>query len=134
MTAWDATTGSQVWQVTLVPNQNQQILCPSSMDGIVADLWNFIATHNGQWGVFEQPVTAANGDLEYDAINLTTGKTYPNPNLVGILGNNVVTGTGTSDDGSDQPTTLTVTTPGSWAPLGTTASPGSPERRPAAIR
>ena len=125
MTAWDATTGSQVWQVTLVPNQNQQILCPSSMDGIVADLWNFIATHNGQWGVFEQPVTAANGDLEYDAINLTTGKTYPNPNLVGILGNNVVTGTGTSDDGSDQPTTLTVTTPGSWAPLGTAAGPGA---------
>jgi hypothetical protein len=130
MTAWNATTGSQVWQTTLVPNQNQQILCPPSMDGIVADLWNFIATHNGQWGVFEQPLTAANGDLEYVAINLTTGKAYSNPNLVGVLGNNVVTGTGTSDDGSNQPTTLTVTTPGSWAPLGTAAGPGAQNGNP----
>ena len=125
MTAWNATTGSQAWQTTLVPNQDQQITCPPSMDGIVADLWNFIATHNGQWGVFEKPLTAANGDIEYAAINLTTGKTYSNENLVGVLGNNVVTGTGTSDDGSNQPTTLTVTTPGSWAPLGTAAGPGA---------
>jgi hypothetical protein len=130
MTAWNATTGSQVWQTTLVPNQNQQIVCPPSMDGIVADLWDFIATHNGQWGVFEQPLTAANGDIEYVAINLASGKTYPNDNLVGILGNNVVTGSGTSDDGSDQPTTLTVTTPGSWATLGTAAGPGAQSGNP----
>jgi len=35
------------------------------MDGIVADRWNFIATHDGQWGVFEQPLTDATGNIEY---------------------------------------------------------------------
>jgi hypothetical protein len=130
MTAWNAATGSQVWSTTLVPDQDQQITCPPSMDGIVADLWNFIATLDGQWGVFEQPLSDANGNIEYVAINLTTGKPYSNPNLVGVLGNNVVTGTGTSDDGSNGPTTLTVTTPGSWATLGTAAGPGAQNGNP----
>ncbi len=130
MTAWNATNGSRVWSTTLVPNQNQQISCPPSMDGIVADLWDLIATHNGQWGVFEQPLTDSNGNSEYVAINLTTGKTYPNPNLVGILGNDVVTGTGASDTGSNGPTTLTVTTPGSWTPLGTAAGSGAQNGNP----
>jgi hypothetical protein len=125
MTAWNAATGSPVWHITMVPYQNQTIVCPPSMDGIVADLWNFIATGNGQWGVFQLPLTAANGDIEYVAVDLTTGKTYQNDNLAGVLGNNVVLGTGTSDTGSNQPTTLTVTTPGNWTPLGTAAGGGA---------
>lgn len=130
MTAWNATTGSPAWHTTLVSNQDQRIACPSSMDGIVADLWNFIATHDGQWGVFEQPVTGANEENEYVAINLATGKTYSNPDLVGVLGNYVVTGTGTSSNGSNGPTTLTATTPGSWTSLGTAAGSGAQNGNP----
>lgn len=130
MTAWNATTGSQVWTTTLQPNQDQSISCPSSGDGIVADLWNFVATLNGQWGVFEEPLADANGNSVFVAINLATGKTYTNANLMGVLGNDVVTGSGSSDDGSDAPTTLTITTPGSWQTLGTAAGPGAQSGNP----
>jgi hypothetical protein len=122
MTAWNAVTGSSVWTAALVKNTTTQFSCPPSGDGIAADMWDFISTLDGHWGVFELP-TDANGDISYDAIDLTTGKLYSNPNLEGVLGNDVVTGSGNT--GNNTPTTLTVTTPGSWAPLGTAAGQGA---------
>ncbi len=124
MTAWNATTGAQVWTDTLQPNQDQQISCPSGgpgSDGIDGNLWNFVATFNGQWGVFEQPLQDSNGNDVFAAIDLATGQTYANPNLLGVLGNYVVTGSGGSDDNG--PATLTLTTPGSWPTLGTVSGP-----------
>lgn len=122
MTAWNAATGAPVWTATLVKNTTSQISCPASGDGIAADIWDFISTLDGHWGVFALPPDA-NGNISYDAIDLTTGKLYPDPNLEGVLGNDVVTGSG--DTGNNTPTSLTVTTPGSWAPLGTAAGPGA---------
>ena len=122
MTAWNAETGASAWTAALVKNTTRQFYCPPSGDGIAADMWNFISTLDGHWGVFALPADA-NGNISYDAIDLTTGKLYPNPDLEGVLGNDVVTGSGNT--GNNTPTTLTVTTPGSWAPLGTAAGPGA---------
>jgi hypothetical protein len=122
MTAWNAATGASVWTAALVKNTTEQISCPASGDGIAADIWDFISTLDGHWGVFALPPDA-NGNISYDAIDLTTGKLYPNPDLEGVLGNYVVTGSGNT--GNNTPTSLTVTTPGSWAPLGTAAGPGA---------
>lgn len=122
MTAWNAVTGASVWTAAVVKNTTKQVSCPPSGDGIAADMWHFISTLNGHWGVFELP-PVANGNISYDAIDLTTGKLYSNPDLEGVLGNDVVTGSGNT--GNNTPTTLTVTTPGSWAPLGTVAGQGA---------
>jgi hypothetical protein len=122
MTAWNAATGASVWTATLVKNTTKQISCPASGVGIAADIWDFISTLDGHWGVLALPPDA-NGNISYDAIDLTTGKLYPNPNLEGVLGNDVVTGSGNT--GNNTPTTLTVTIPGSWAPLGTAAGRGA---------
>lgn len=121
MTAWNAEVGTPVWTADLVKNTSEQFSCPASGAGIAADMWNFISTLNGRWGVFELPPDA-NGNVSYDAIDLTTGKLYPNPNLEGVLGNHVVTGSGNT--GNNTLTTLTVTTPGSWAPLGAATAVG----------
>lgn len=57
-------------------------------------------------------------DLSHSiAIDLTNGKTYPRPGLYGALGNYVAAATMSSMD--DSLAKLTLTTPGSWAPLGT---------------
>ena len=120
MTAWDAVTGASVWTDTLVENTTQQIPCPSTDHELAGDLWNFVSTLDGHWGVFVLPTTDSNGDTLSDAIDLTTGKLYPNPNLEGVLGNDVVIGSGSGNVSG--PATLTVTTPGTWAPLGSTTS------------
>lgn len=120
MTAWNAVTGASVWTDTLVESTTQQIPCPLSDHELAGDLWNFVPTLDGHWGVFVLPTTDANGDTLSDAIDLTTGKLYPNPDLEGVLGNDVVTGSGSGN--VNGPATLTVTTPGAWAPLGSTTS------------
>lgn len=129
MTAWNATTGAKTWSTVLVTGA-KGIVCPSSGDGDGGELWDFVATLDGKWGVFELPVQDASGNIEYDAINLMTGKTYPNESLVGVLGNYVVTGSGT-DSEDDYPAKLTITTPGSWTALGSAAgSAGSQTANP----
>jgi hypothetical protein len=122
MTAWNAVTGASVWTDTLVESTTQQIPCPLSDRELAGDLWNFVPTLDGHWGVFVLPTTDANGDTLSDAIDLTTGKLYPKPGLEGVLGNDVVIGSGSGVD--NWPVTLTVTTPGTWAPLGSTAGSG----------
>lgn len=120
MTAWNAKTGAKAWSAVLVKNQAQSISCPSSGERNGGDLWDFAATLDGKWGVFELPIDDAKGNIQYDAIDLTTGKTYPNENLVGVLGNYVVTGSGTDDVG-DYPTKLTIAAPGGGPTFGTAA-------------
>lgn len=125
MTAWNAATGARVWTSTLVKSTTQQIPCPSSDHELAGDLWNFVSTLDGHWGVFVLPDADASVDpaILADAIDLTTGKLYPIPDLEGILGNNVVTGGGSGTD--DGPVTLTVTTPGAWVPLGRAGGSGA---------
>jgi hypothetical protein len=127
MTAWNAATGARVWTSTLMTSTTQQIPCPSSDHELAGDLWNFVSTLDGHWGVFVLPDADADADVNAgtlaDAIDLTTGKLYPSPDLEGILGNDVVTGSGSGT--GDGPVTLTVTTPGTWAPLGSAGGSGA---------
>jgi hypothetical protein len=120
MTAWNAVTGASVWTDTLVESTTQQIPCPLSDHELAGDLWNFVPTLDGHWGVFVLPTTDTNGDTLSDAIDLTTGKLYPNRDLEGVLGNDVVIGSGSGV--VNGPATLTVTAPGTWAPLGSTTA------------
>lgn len=120
MTAWNAATGASVWTASIVKNQAEQISCPPGGTG---ELYAFMSTLNGQWGVLELP--SSGGPNAYlDAIDLTTGKLYPRSDLAGVLGNDVVTGSGSDVDGDYA--SLTVTVPGSWPQLGTAAGPGGP--------
>lgn len=119
MTAWNAATGAPAWTASIEKNQANQISCPPGGTG---ELNDFISTLDGQWGVLELPESGVTV-IDYDAIDLTTGKLYRNDNLEGVLGNDVVTGSGNTGDNS--PTRLTVTTPGSWPRLGTAAGSGA---------
>jgi hypothetical protein len=123
MTAWNAKTGSAAWTDTLVKDSAAQVSCPASMNG-VTDLWGLTTTLDGYWGAFplSEFINGHRVDVS-DAINLATGKLYPHPNISGVLGNYVVTGSG--DSAGNGPTTLTVTTPGNWPSLGTVAGSGA---------
>jgi hypothetical protein len=118
LSAFDATSGKKVWTTTLVSNSQTGVGC-SSTDGYLGSqatgLPTFTTTFDGRWGVY-QP------DDQYDlshsvAIDLVTGKTYPKPNLYGTLGNWLTIAKVSATN--DPPASLTLTTPGSWASLGT---------------
>jgi hypothetical protein len=112
MTAWNAATGTAVWTASLVPAQDNQIGCPPGSDG---ELYDFSATLSGRWGVIELPVQGSS--VSYDAVNLTTGKIYSRSDLLGVIGNYVVTGG--SNSGDTGPVNMIITIPGSWPRLGT---------------
>jgi hypothetical protein len=117
MTARNASTGATVWTATLVNGQAQGALSPCP-PGATRELYGFESTLDGQWGVIEIP-----GTSNSDAVDLTTGKLYPRSDLEGVLGNDVVTGSGSTGD--NMPTSLTVTAPGSWPQLGAAAGSGA---------
>jgi PQQ-like domain len=116
MTAWTPATGAAAWTADLVPAQRDQISCPPGGDG---ELLNFTATLNGQWGVIEPPVQS--NTLSYDAIDLATGTLYHRSDLLGVLGNDVVTGSSETADG-DGPFHMVLTIPGSWPRLAAVVS------------
>jgi hypothetical protein len=120
MTAWNASTGATVWTATLVNGQEAFSACSP---GATRELQDFEPTLDGQWGVVQIPGTSS-----YDAVDLTTGKLYPHSDLEGVLGNDVVTGAGSTGD--NMPTSLTVTVPGSWPQLGTAAGSGADSGNP----
>lgn len=118
LTAYDATSGNQIWTTTLDSSDQNGIDC-GAYDGYLGSQASgaptFTATFDGRWGVY-QP------DDRYDlshsiAIDLTTGKTYPKPNLYGALGNWVTIANKATED--DYPVSLTLTTPDRWSALGT---------------
>lgn len=123
MTAWNAETGTAAWTDALVKNSAAQASCPASMNGVV-DLWGLSTTQDGHWGVFplSQFINGQSVDAS-DAIDLATGKLYPHPNIQGVVGNYVVTGSG--DGGDGEPVTLTVTTPDGWPSLATVPGSGA---------
>jgi len=111
LTAWNATSGDKVWTVTPISSSTDTMSC-GAFDG---NLQDFSATLDGKWGVLQWPQSKS--DLE-DAIDLTSGKLYPRSDLLGTLGNYVVTGTYHTPVGGD-PNIATLTLPGSWRKLGT---------------
>lgn len=117
MTARNASTGAIVWTATLVNGSAQGSFSPCP-PGATRELQGFEPTLDGQWGVIEIP-----GTSNSDAVDLTTGKLYPRSDLEGVLGNDIVTGSGSTGD--NMPASLTVTTPGSWPQLGTAAGSGA---------
>jgi outer membrane protein assembly factor BamB len=130
MTARDAATGAPIWATTLARQQTQQITCTADSPGggsaADGDLYNFTATLNGRWGVIQPP----DQQVSFNAIDLTTGKVYSRPDLEGVIGNYLVTGSG-SPSGENLPAHLTVTIPGGWPTLatatGTNGSGGNPQ-------
>lgn len=119
LVAFDAVTGAQVWTTTLIRDTTDGISC-TAFGGYLgsrntADT-TFTTTFDGHWGVY-QPDDRQ--DMSHSmAIDLTTGRTYPRPDLYGALGNWV---TIAKRDGTIYNTlqSLTLTTPGSWPTLGT---------------
>jgi hypothetical protein len=111
MTAWNATNGRQVWTATPIPSTTDPLSC-QAFDG---DLQYFSSTYDGQWGVLTWPLS--NSQVA-DAIDLTSGRLFPNADLQGVLGDYVVTGTDHTYYTGD-PNIATLTTPGIWQPLGT---------------
>jgi hypothetical protein len=118
MTAFDATTGAQVWTTTLDSRDQNGISC-TAFDGDLGSQnsgdTTFTSTANGRWGVYQPDDTY---DLSHSvAIDLTTGKTYPRPGLYGALGNYVAVAR--MSNFLHSPVRLTLMTPGSWAAHGT---------------
>jgi outer membrane protein assembly factor BamB len=118
LTAYSVTTGQKLWTAALERNVQDEPSC-TAYDGYLgsqngADA-TFTMTANGQWGVW-QPDDAhdLSGSI---AVDLTTGKLYPKPDLYGALGNYVTFATMSSE--FDSLTALTMTTPGAWPHLGT---------------
>lgn len=114
LTAWDASTGAKQWTDTVSAASTS---APGDCDSETqdSDLEGVSVTRNGQWAVFSWDGTS-------DAINVSSGKMYPNQSLAGVLGNWVITGTG-RNNAQDGPSAYTLTVPGSWATLGTSSNP-----------
>jgi hypothetical protein len=123
LTAWDATTGAQVWQAPVVPPQpDPSILRCSAFDGVLlhrnADPPLLAITDDDAWGV----LTAVGTDLATsEVLDMTNGHLTPRTDALGTVGNFVVIG-----DNQADPPQLHVTLPPSWTPLGELAVPGSP--------
>jgi len=114
LTAWDASTGAKLWTDTVIPPSST---APSGCDAEdrASDLEGVSVTRDGQWGVFSWYGAS-------DAIDLASGKMYPNKGLAGVLGNYVVTDTG-QNNAEDGPATFTLTVPGPWSSLGSSSDP-----------
>jgi hypothetical protein len=113
LTAWDRNTGARVWESALVPLQDEQLGC-SAYSGHLLDTNTgqgaAATTADGAWATVPLVDGAA-------AVDLATGKIYPRADLLGALGNFVVTGT---DDTyySGDPNDAVVTVPPAWNALG----------------
>ena len=109
LTAFDARTGATVWTADLVPAQAQQLTCSSSS----GELQGFSATQDGAYGA----LTVHGGTLQVSTgITLATGALSPKVDLLGALGNWLVTGTQRRD--YSNPDLYVLTTPPTWKGLG----------------
>ncbi|MGZ6780526.1 MAG: hypothetical protein ACXVGO_16225, partial [Mycobacterium sp.] len=109
LTAFDASTGEKVWANIVVPSQRAQLTC-NSADG---RLQGFSATLDGRWGALR---VQAGDTLVASAIDLSSGQVLARPDLLGALGNWLVTGTRRHMYGVADPSALVV--PPLWARLG----------------
>lgn len=109
LTAFTATTGEKVWTNTVVLSQGTQLTCNSAD----TTLEGFGATLDGRWGALR---VQARGKLVASAIDLSSGQVLARPDLLGALGNWLVTGTRRHIYGVADPSALAV--PPSWTPLG----------------
>jgi hypothetical protein len=109
LTATDAATGRSAWTADVVSRTEDPLLC-QAFDG---ELWNFSATLDGRWGA----LLWDSGDTSIAvAVDLATGRLHPRKNLVGTLGNYMVTGS---------KETATLTTPDGWPRLGSVGEDSS---------
>lgn len=105
LVAYDAETGKQAWTADLVPFQSEPLSC-SAFDG---HLEGFQATHDGAWA----SLRVQSGNLSMaTAVDLATGKLEPKADVIGALGNSLVTGTQRND--FSHPDIYVLTTPPAW--------------------
>ncbi|MGZ4659009.1 MAG: hypothetical protein ACXVGE_19375, partial [Blastococcus sp.] len=122
LTAFDAGTGEKVWTSTVVPPQASQLTCNSAD----AKLQGFSATLDGRWGALR---VQAGDRLVASAIDLSSGQVLARPDLLGALGNWLVTGTRRHVYGVADPSSVAV--PPSWAALGAFSNATIPMDMPA---
>jgi len=117
LTAFDATSGQQVWMTQIVQPQAEQVPCNTS-DGRLSALQ---ATTDGAWGA----VMITAGTLAASAaVDLRTGQTYPKPDLRGALGKQLVTGGTQTSGGNGELYVLAL--PPTWQGLGSFSSGSDP--------
>jgi hypothetical protein len=108
LVAYDATTGARAWSAAVVPFQSEQLSCSGS-----AGLEGFQATHDGAWG----SLVVQSGNLGVStAVNLATGELAPKADLLGALGDSLVTGTQRND--YNHPDLYVLSTPPGWQGVG----------------
>jgi hypothetical protein len=114
LTAWDATSGARQWTDTVIAaSTSAPDACDSENQD--SDLQGVSVTRDGQWAAFSWYGAS-------DAVDVSSGKIYPNKSLAGVLGNWAVTGTG-QNNAQDGPSTYILSVPGSWSGLGTSSNP-----------
>ena len=106
----------------MVPPQGRELTCASA-DG---RLQGFSATLDGRWGALR---VQAGDKLVTSAVDLSSGQVFAKPDLLGALGNWLVTGTRRHVYGVADPSALAV--PPSWAPLGAFSNATIPMDMPA---
>lgn len=114
MTATDAASGGAVWTADVIAGTRDPLDCAN-----VDDLRSFDATTDGHYGT----LLWGTGDTDISlAIDLTDGSLHPRKDLVGVLGNYLLTGSASAQDDNGKPTMLTLTTPDGWPALGHVAA------------
>ncbi len=109
LTAADANTGATVWTAAIVTDTQDSLGCGNN-----DNLQGFTATSDGHYGLSG---VAGQPDVSV-AVDLTDGSLHPRKDLVGVLGNYLLRGSGQNQDENDKSPSLTLTIPDGWPALG----------------